>query len=66
MAFDGEGRQELGDFSGAHLRRVSLAMEHDITTDPVDVRLLGPTTVVTGANRVTHSIEQFRSGSVGR
>ena len=35
-------------------------MEHDVPTNPVDVRLLCSPAVMTGLNRVSHPIEQLR------
>src|ERR1051326_4763645 len=46
-----ERRQEARDLVGAHLSRMTLAMEHDVSADPSDVRLPPPPAVMTSAPR---------------
>jgi hypothetical protein len=55
---NGERRQERGDLGGAHLGRVALAVKEDVPLDPVDVRLLGSTAVVAGADGLAHAVEK--------
>src|SRR6266508_248877 len=37
-----------------------LLVKDDVPPDPVDVLLLGPATVMTYTNRITHTVEEFR------
>jgi hypothetical protein len=65
LALHGEGRQERGDFGGAHLGRVALAVEEDVALDPVDVRLLGAAAVVADADGLAHAVEKSWLRQVG-
>ena len=51
--------EELGDFSFAHLLRVALAMEEDVTADLVDVHLPGTNAVMLEAKVPADTVEQF-------
>jgi hypothetical protein len=66
LAVNGERRQERGDFGGAHLSRVALAVEEDVPLDPVDVRLLGAAAVVAGADGFAHAVEEPGLRGAGR
>lgn len=41
MSFNGQMREELGDFCFTHFIRVAFAMKEDVTANPIDVGLLG-------------------------
>ena len=63
---NGERGQEGGDLGGAHLSRVALAMEEDVTRDPLDVRLLGASAVLPGADGLADPVEKPRLRGAGR
>ena len=46
MSFDGQARQEGGDFLFAHLVGMPLALEEDEAANPIDVRSLGAQAVM--------------------
>src|SRR5215470_5869158 len=54
-----ECRQEGRDLRGPHLGRMALAMEEDVTLDPMDVWLLSPPAVVACANGETDAVEEL-------
>ena len=66
LAIDGQRRQEARELSRSHLGGMALAVEEDVAADPGDVRLLGATAIVPGANGMTHAIEQPRLWRIGR
>jgi hypothetical protein len=63
---NGKRGQERCDLGGAQLSRVALTVEEDVPLDPVDVRLLGATTVVPRADGQADLIEKARLWGVGR
>ena len=63
---NGERREKRGDFRGAHLGGMPLAVEKDVSLDPVDVRLLGATAVVARPDGVTNPVEQLPFRRIGR
>ena len=62
-SLDREPRQKPRNGRRAKGRWVLLLVEHDVPTNPVDVRFLGPRAVVTRPNRMAHPIEKLRAGS---
>jgi len=60
LVVNGKGGQECRDLGGAQLSRVALAVEEDVPLDPMDVGLLGATTVVSGADGLADLIEKAR------
>jgi hypothetical protein len=58
LPLNGERGQECGDFRGAHLRRMTLAVEEDVALDPVDIGLLGASAVVAGLDGVADAVEE--------
>jgi hypothetical protein len=57
---DGEPREKRDKLGRAHRRRVLLLMKEDVPPNPVDVRLLGPATVVPQTYSSSHAIEELR------
>ena len=57
LPLDREPREKRRNFRCAEGRWVLLPVEHDVTTNPVDVRLCGPPAVMTRLNGVPHSFE---------
>src|SRR5712692_9628459 len=57
FVLDRERGQELGDLGGAHLHGMALAVEKDVALDPVDVRFLGATAVVSRADSLSDAVE---------
>jgi len=62
IAIDGEMGEKGFDLACSHVLWVSLAMEHDETLDPVNVRLLGANAVMFATDRVADLIEYSRCG----
>ena len=60
-----KGRKERSYVWRAQLPRVPLAIEDDVSPDPVNVRLLGTPTVVTRTNGLANTVEQFRRATIG-
>ena len=58
MAVNGQRREKPADLGCAHLCRVPLVVEEDVTLDPRDVGFLGAATEVAGADGVADGIEQ--------
>jgi len=58
LPLNGERGQECGDLRGAHLRRMTLAVEEDVALDPVHVGFLSAPTVAAGLDGVADAIEQ--------
>jgi hypothetical protein len=55
---DGKIGQEKLDLGGAHRRWVSLAVETDEASNPIDVRLLGADAVMAKADSIAYLVEQ--------
>jgi hypothetical protein len=55
-------RQKRGDLRGTQRGGMRLPMKHDIPPDPMDVRLLGPATVVSDADSVPDTIQELWLG----
>src|SRR2546428_3675215 len=66
MAIHRERGEEAGDLQRAHLGRVPLAVEQDVSPDPCDVGLFGPAAVVTGADGFPDPVEQTGPTCSGR
>ena len=62
-SLDREPREKRRNVRGAQGRGVLLPVEHDVPTNPVDVRLCGPRAVMTRLNRLPHPIEELRARS---
>src|SRR5207245_11186056 len=60
LGIDGERGQKAGGFGGTQLTRVTLAVKQDVPTDPADVGLLRPATVVPRSKRVPDDVDQLR------
>jgi hypothetical protein len=58
ISVDGERREEAGRFVRTQLRRVTLAVNQDVSSDPSDVGLLRAATVVPEASRLTDGIQE--------
>jgi hypothetical protein len=58
FAADGEVAEEGAEVIGAQLARVAFAVEEDVATDPLQIRLLGSDAVVLDPDDVAHPIEQ--------
>jgi len=57
-AFNGQARQELGDLGLPHFLGMPLAVKQDESTDPVNVRLLGPAAVVAAPDSIPYLVEE--------
>src|SRR5438034_6361430 len=53
-------RSKAGGFGGTQLTRVTLAVKQDVATDPADVGLLRPATVVPRSKRIADDVDQLR------
>ncbi len=51
--------QKATHFVGAHLRRVTFAVEENKSLNPIDVRLLGPDRIMFKSAGLPHTVEQF-------
>jgi len=63
VALDREPSQKRRNFGGAHLGRVRLSVEHDVTANPLDIRLLGPAAVMPRPDEVPHPIQKLELGA---
>jgi hypothetical protein len=66
VARGGQRARELAHLRRAHLGRMALAMEEDVAAGPRHIRLLGPPTVMTGADGLTNSVQWSRLPDHGR
>ena len=61
---DGKVGQKKLDLDCAHRRRMSLAVETDEASNPVDIRLFSADAVMPKADPIADLIEQARGGGV--
>src|SRR5256712_6505991 len=55
-----QGAEELRDLDRSHLRRVALAVKHDVPANPGHVRLLRASAAMASAQSVANAVEQTR------
>ena len=61
MPVDRQGGEGPRDLWRAHLGGMALVVEEDVAPDPGDVRLLGPTAHVPGAEGLAEAVEKARA-----
>ena len=59
----GQGAEELRNLDRSHLRRVALAVKHDVPANPGHVRLLRASAAMASAQSVANAVEQTRPRS---
>src|SRR3989442_3074478 len=59
----GQGAEDLHDLVRSHLRRVALAVKHDVPANPGHVRLLSASAAMASAQSVANAVEQTRPRS---
>ena len=60
--FNGEMSEKFGDFFLAHFLGVTFAMKQDVTTDPIDICLLGTDRIMFYPQVPADAVEQFWRG----
>jgi hypothetical protein len=59
MPLDSQPRQKCRDLGRTRIAWMALSVKHDEPSDPVDVGVFGPATVMTRADGAAYTIEQL-------